>query len=149
MVSKYSSNSFDIRSAAKFVTAVGLIILSVGILFAGNVVYRNHIARECRTYSHDEFYGPKRTMSPAEQAAWDRAWGRDSETPQERHARLNLENAVKEVEKQGVKVCAPKIKLKSTLPFSIGGPITFVGLTLLAGTKKSKVDPDISDDGLM
>jgi hypothetical protein len=43
-------------------------------------------------------------------------------------------------------ICTPKIKLKSTLPFSIGGPITFVGFTLLVGTKRSKFGLDVSED---
>jgi hypothetical protein len=118
MDSKHSSNTFDVRSAAMFITAVGLIILSVGVFFVGNVIYRNNIVDRCKLISAEEVQEMQ-----------------------------GLQKFVSERDmKDGTEVCKPEIKLKSTLPFSIGGPIAFVGLALLAGTKKSKVHAGTSEN---
>jgi hypothetical protein len=153
MVSNPRSNPFDVRSAAKFVTAVGLAILSVGVFFVANVIYRNNIARGCKTVvveatkvvepptpkptptTRPEFVFP--TPIPTYESYKSLP---DRYTPtMPPYTRLTKD-------KWSYESCKPKIKLKSTLPFSIGGPITFVGLTLLVGTKRSKFGQDVAED---
>lgn len=133
MVPNNSSNTFDIRPAAKFITAIDLSILSVGMFFVAKVVYRNNIADKCRTVV--ESGEPSSSHSVDEWAQTIRVYPTPTTVYIPRMPKVTR-----------YEICTPKIKLKSTLPFSIGGPIAFVGFTLLIGTKRSKFDLDVSED---
>lgn len=148
-----SSNSFNVRSAAKFITAVGLSILSIGMFFVANVVYRNNIARGCKTVVVEatkvvEVPTPTPTPTTRPEFVFPTPIPtyKSYKSLPDRYTPTMPPYTRYTKDKWSYESCKPKIKLKSTLPFSIGGPIAFVGLTLLVGTKRSNFDLGAPED---